>query len=152
MRYYRARFLLRFHHLTPKICRKDMQKITNMEQIRSAGALKAAEEILQARGNNGDQLSGYHSLIITNGLLATLAYSADKGGECLLIAKALLSHLTDLQEKGRFPGVTLPKNDFMNAILTISTSTTTAELAMMTDECMAYLNYLKRFVRALNNR
>lgn len=128
-----------------------MQKIINMEQIRAAGARVDAEYILKARGTSGDQLSGYHSLIITNGLLATLAYSADKGEECAAIAKALLGHLSNLQQAKRFPGKALPKNNILDAIDTISRTAGTALLAMMTDECMAYLNYLKRFVRAIKN-
>ena len=127
-----------------------MQKIINMEQIRAAKALNAAKDILAARGRNGDQLSGYHSLIITNGLLATLAYSADKGGECEAIALALLQHLSDLQRNNLFPDAPLQCRNIMSA-LTEMTYTTPTILAMMTDECMAYLNYLKRFVRSLKN-
>lgn len=119
-----------------------------MEQIRAAQAQKDAISILKARGTEGDQLSGYHSLIITNGLLATLAYSADKGGECEQIAQSLVKHIADLQHKNRFPGLALPK-DLLDAIATIAgTNTSPMLLAMMTDECMSYLNYLKRFVRA----
>jgi CRISPR/Cas system CMR-associated protein Cmr5 small subunit len=126
-----------------------MQKIINMEQIRAAGARVDAEYILKARGTSGDQLSGYHSLIITNGLLATLAYSTDKGGECRIIAESLIRHLAALQKYGRFPGECLPEN-LMDAIGCIAATATPTLLAMMTDECMAYLNYLKRFVRAMN--
>lgn len=125
-----------------------MSQIINMEQIRAASAMDAARGILQARGSKGDQLSGYHSLIITNGLLATFAYSADKGDECRLIAESLVRHLAALQAAKRFPGAPLP-TDLVDAIHCISVTATPALLAMMTDECMAYLNYLKRFVRAM---
>lgn len=128
-----------------------MSKLINMEQIRAANAQQEAAAILEARGSDGDQLSGYHSLIITNGLLATLAYSADKGGECKMVALALIRHIASLQRHRRFPGEQLP-NNLMDAIYTISGKATTPTLlAMMTDECMAYLNYLKRFVRARKN-
>lgn len=126
-----------------------MSKLINMEQIRAAHALTAAQEILRARGNDGDQLSGYHSLIITNGLLATFAYSADKGGECKKIAEALIYHLADLQCNSLLPGTTLPHN-IIEAIGTIAEEESPLLLALLTDECMAYLNYLKRFVRAMN--
>lgn len=123
--------------------------ITNLEQIRASRALPDAELIRKNREGNGDQLSGYHSLIITNGLLCTLAYSADKGDECLLIAKILVGHLAYLQEHDLFPGNQLcdVRGDILQAIGRIS-GTSPQQLAMMTDECMAYLNYLKRFVRA----
>lgn len=125
--------------------------IVNLEQVRAAGAIHAADTILQARkqSGGGDQLSGYHSLIITNGLLATLAYSLDKGGECRCIAKELIAHLSSLQGEGgnRFlPGKPLGENE-MQALGSM-TELSSETLAMMTGECMAYLNYLKRFVRA----
>ncbi len=126
-----------------------MKTIINMEQFRAANALADAEKIHCARGKEGDQLSGYHSLIITNGLLATLAYSVDKGGECQLIAQSLIGHLSNLQARKRFPGSPLP-TDVMSAIRTISTTSEPTQLAMMSDECLTYLNYLKRFVRAMN--
>lgn len=126
-----------------------MSKLINMEQIRAAHALQEAQEILRARGDDGDQLSGYHSLIITNGLLATFAYSADKGGECKKIAEALISHLADLQCNSLLPGTILPHN-IIEAIGSIAEEESPLLLALLTDECMAYLNYLKRFVRAMN--
>lgn len=126
-----------------------MSQLINMEQLRAARALTDAKDIRAARGNQGDQLSGYHSLIITNGLLATFAYSADKGGECRKIAESLVRHLAGLQKGRRFPGECLPEN-LVDAIGCIAATATPGLLAMMTDECMAYLNYLKRFVRAMN--
>ena len=126
-----------------------MSQLINMEQLRAARALDDARAILAARSTEGDKLSGYHSLIITNGLLATLAYSTDKGGECRIIAESLIRHLAALQKYGRFPGECLPEN-LMDAIGCIAATATPTLLAMMTDECMAYLNYLKRFVRAMN--
>ena len=126
-----------------------MNQLINMEQLRAARALNDAAAIRAARGTQGDQLSGYHSLIITNGLLATFAYSADKGGECKVIAESLVRHLAELQRGKRFPGECLPEN-LVEAIGCIADKATPGLLAMMTDECMAYLNYLKRFVRAMN--
>ena len=128
-----------------------MSNIINMEQIRAARALTDAREIYTARRDNGDQLSGYHSLIITNGLLATMAYSIDKGGENQLIAEKLMAHLAELQRQKLFPEPAL-SGRLKDDLQTISSSdkVTPLMLAMMTDECMAYLNYLKRFVRALS--
>lgn len=131
-------------------------KLANLEQIRASRAVEDAKTILAERKGKGDQLSGYHSLIITNGLLATLAYSADKGDECKLIAEMLVGHLAGLQGLDRFPGKQLcseSRLDLVSAIGKISGKETSPQLlAMMTDECMAYLNYLKRFVRAGKHR
>lgn len=131
-----------------------MSALVNLDQIRAAHAADAAQKILDARGSDGDQLSGYHSLIITNGLLTTLAYSADKGrsmGEHMAIASALVKHLADLQKKSIFPGTPLPKNNLLRAIGDLSVLYSPLALSAMTDECMAYLNYLKRFVRAIKS-
>ncbi len=120
-----------------------------MEQIRASHALKDAKEIIDAR-TEGDQLSGYHSLIISNGLLCTLAYSIDKKGENQLIAEKLLGHLAELQSRKLFPGDNLSGNlKYDIAAISATNTTTPLHLAMMTEECMAYLNYLKRFVRAM---
>lgn len=131
-----------------------MSTLVNLDQIRAAHAADAAEKILTARGSDGDQLSGYHSLIITNGLLTTLAYSADKGrsmGEHVAIASALVKHLADLQQRKLFPGTPLSENNLLQAIRDLSVLYSPQTLSAMTDECMAYLNYLKRFVRAIKS-
>lgn len=188
-----------------------MSQLTNLEQVRAARALKDAENIIAHRSpSDGDQLSGYYSLIITNGLLATLAYSADKGGEHRLIAEALLEHIRALQRQKLFPGTCIPvaqlpvsafidrklkdrkpdvamqvqraveryiresggdvKKAFsrisqkekqeqdvlrrmiaaqvLEPIKAVSETGDADFLRMMTTECLHYLNYLKRFVRA----
>lgn len=129
-----------------------MSQLTNLEQVRAVRALKDAENIIAHRSpSDGDQLSGYYSLIITNGLLATFAYSAAKGGEYRLIAESLLGHLHALQQAALVPGEPVP-TELMKAIDHISTKADNDLLCMMTAESMAYLNYLKRFGRALNNK
>ena len=125
-----------------------MSTLINLDQIRAAHAAEAAQKILDARGSDGDQLSGYHSLIITNGLLTTLAYSADKGGECQAIAEILVRHIAKLQSDCLFPGVPLP-DSLTSAIQHIAKKCTPPALSAITDESMAYLNYLKRFARAI---
>lgn len=129
-------------------------KIVNLEQLRASRALVDAQKIVAGQ-EGGDQLSGYFSYIITNGLLATLAYSADKGGECKAVAECLIGHLANLQGHGHFPGDQLRGPESLSLTKSIglicNRNTSPQLLAMMTDECMAYLNYLKRFVRALKS-
>lgn len=122
--------------------------LVNLEQVRAAQAVGDAQEILTKRGTSGNQLNGYHSLIITNGLLSTLAFSAAKGGEYALIAEILVGHLAHLQRLHLFPGAVLATS-LNGAIRDMSSRDVSPQLlAMMTDECMVYLNYLKRFARA----
>lgn len=124
--------------------------ITNLEQVRAAHALKAAPELLKAKADGGDQISGYHSLIITNGLLAALAFSYSKGkGQHPVIAGELLAHLAALQAQGLFPGDAM--GDSFEERLESLVYEDAYHLAIATDECMAYLAFLKRFVRAQSN-
>ena len=125
--------------------------IINLEQIRAARALGEVQDILQKRQKEGggDQVSGYHSLIITNGLLCTLAYSADKDGEHRLIAEALMRHIASLQQQGLLPGTPIsPGKGLLTVIGELAESNDNTLLSIITQEALAYLNYLKRFIRA----
>lgn len=128
--------------------------IYNLEQVRAAHALEAIKSLKYCGSGkdeeDGDHLRGYHSCIITNGLLATFAFSLDKKGDRLTIAKQLVRHIAKLQKDKLFPGTPQIPEDVQAAIGYIA-QRDTGMLAMITAECMAYLSYLKRFVRAEKN-
>lgn len=128
-----------------------MHTFVNLDQFRASRAFTEAKKILgERKKEGGNHLAGYHSLIITNGLLTTLAYSADKGGECLAIALALLNHIVLMRRKGYLPGKDFSGTLSLSQVLQhFADNCTPSVLAVYTDECMAYLTYLKRFVRAL---
>jgi len=128
----------------------------NLEQIRAAGALRFwAPDQGQppaARGvNNGDVISKLPSLVISNGLLSTIAFAKSKGVNS--------GHFELMREVCRFlssparrtlpdpPARRVNEDDLDPYIrlLTEGEAATSARLQMATDEALAYLGYLKRF-------
>jgi CRISPR type III-B/RAMP module-associated protein Cmr5 len=114
----------------------------NLEQIRAKHALEQTP-MVKKRDNEGDCLSGYPSLIINNGLLATLAFSLDKEKQHERVANAVAFHLHQLG--------TVPQagNGRPNA-LTLRDALTKADsqtLRRATGEALAFLAYLKRFAK-----
>ena len=114
----------------------------NLEQVRAKHALDRAP-IVRKQNSEGDCLSGYPSLIINNGLLATLAFSLDKEKQHVRVADAVAYHLHNLG--------TVPQtgNGNPNA-LTLRDALTKADsqtLRRATGEALAYLAYLKRFAK-----
>jgi len=130
----------------------------NLEQIRARNALRAVDQIQHGdlRGEDkGDVLTGFPALIITNGLLATIAFSMSKskvdkktdsykksGHEqiCDFIAEHLQDGLV-----GALP-IGTRTADAMLKWLTHDKQTS-SDLRLCTAETLAYLNYLRRFAK-----
>ena len=112
-----------------------MSQILHLDQIRARNAL-ARGDVREEDG--GDQLSGYPSLVINNGLIATLAFSLEKGGQHARIADAIAAHLKDL---GIIP------SDGGEALRDALCHGTSFTLCRATREALAFLAYLKRFHR-----
>ena len=115
----------------------------NLEQIRAKNALAQAPGC--GKGEGGDCLSGYPGLIINNGLLACLAFSLEKEDQNLSVANAIARHLHDLNicrsETGKPDAATLLRH--------LGGATATSHtLRRATDEALAFLGYLKRFVKS----
>ena len=119
----------------------------NLEQIRAKHAL----EFWQGRRNDtevkgeqgGDVVRGLSSLIINNGLLATIAFAKEKGK----------GNETFMKEIGRFLGSTgddgrklLPQQiASLEQFVSVLTSNRSELLQQATSEALAYLGFLKRF-------
>jgi CRISPR type III-B/RAMP module-associated protein Cmr5 len=128
--------------------------MNNLEQIRARNALVCSvkcppdspQRNVLARKNEGDALSGYPSLIINNGLLATLAYSLqqrDKPNEQpLRIANALGYHLGNLVDG---ENMVAPKQATGEGLRDKLTESDSYHLQRCTTEALAFLSYLKRF-------
>jgi len=116
----------------------------NLEQIRATHADDRANDCRKKDGE-GDCLSGYPSLIITNGILSALAFSIEKKGQHGRVADALAYHLNRL---GTVPqrGEGQPAAKSLRDALMRSDSIT---LRRATDESLAFLSYLKRFAKSL---
>lgn len=114
----------------------------NLDQIRASNALASAG--ILANDEGGNALSGYPSLIIGNGLLATLAYSLDKKKQHLDIANAVTRHLANLAEGENLVAPEQPTAEGLRNKLTASDAD---HLRRCTSEALAFLSYLKRFAR-----
>jgi len=114
-----------------------MSNLINLDQFRARHALAAA--FVKKNSDEGDSLSGFPSLIINNGLIATIAFSVDKGGQHERIAKALAQFLG---ERGVIQSS--DATSLRNALCNSDSST----LRNATREALAFLSYLKRFHRS----
>ena len=112
----------------------------NRDQIRARNALAALPSI--ERGNRGgDALTGFPALIVGNGLLSTLAYSMAERPGHLTICDAIAAHLSD-------PDIGLVKQASANGLAKELTEENSRLLRLCTAEALAYLNFLRRFVKA----
>ena len=114
----------------------------NLEQVRAKHALDRAADV-KKQSSEGDCLSGYPSLVVNNGLLATLAFSLDKEKQHVRVANAVAYHLHNL---GTVPqtGNGMPSASTLRDALTRADSQI---LRRATGEALAFLAYLKRFAK-----
>lgn len=115
-----------------------MSQLINIEQIRAKNALGEIARKAKKQDKEGDNLSGYPSLLINNGLLATLAFSLDKGKQHERIADAIAFHLNHL-------GIVSANGG--KALLESLCNENSAKLQRATQEALQFLGYLKRFQR-----
>jgi CRISPR type III-B/RAMP module-associated protein Cmr5 len=119
--------------------------VNNLEQIRARNALAKCDDV-KARKDEGDTLSGYPSLIINNGLLATLAYSLQQkekpNNQAFRIASALAHHLAHLADD---ENLVAPRQDTGEGLRDKLTESDSYHLQRCTTEALAFLSYLKRF-------
>ena len=124
----------------------------NLEQIRALHAHRfwspaddhGRQRLLDVRGEQGgDVVRGLSSLIITNGLLATLAFAKEKRKGYPTFMEEIGRYLSSQGDDGRkiFTSQVNSLDDFIN-VLTGGSSTALQRAA---DESLAYLAYLKRF-------
>ena len=139
----------------------------NLEQTRAKNALAQSENV-KAKDGEGDTLSGFPSLIINNGLMATLAYSLEKGKQLLRIADAIAFHLAEMLDEenpaGPDPatakGLLKKLTESDSFYLQRCTNEALAKLRLpnaeikpafylqrCTNEALAFLSYLKRFAK-----
>lgn len=130
--------------------------MTNLDQLRAANALTAAE--LPGRDQrpkliDKSSVAKLPGMILTNGLLATLAFACEEGKEnrraiytaAYTAANALAIHLgsTFVELNGCNSGTVLGNRLAGGNALTLQRATT---------ESLAYLSYLKRFAEKKPDR
>jgi CRISPR type III-B/RAMP module-associated protein Cmr5 len=124
----------------------------NLEQIRALNAHRfwnPADEAGRARleevrgEQEGDVVRGLSSLIISNGLLATLAFAKEKGKGYKTFLEEIGAFLSTAREDGR--GLINQPVKTLDDFIKVLTSNDSSLLQQATDEALAYLGYLKRF-------
>ena len=119
----------------------------NLEQIRAQHALafwKDRQNDSEVKGEQGgDVVRGLSSLLINNGLLATVAFAKEKGKGYDTFMKEIGRYLGSTGDNGRklLPQTVTTLDQFVS-ILTVNDSEL---LQQSTSEALAYLGYLKRF-------
>lgn len=127
----------------------------NLEQIRALHAFRfwsqdwpdrerGGRRLKDIKGEQGgDVVRGLSSLIITNGLLAALAFAKDKKKGYQTFMEEIGRYLCSSGEDGRsvLKSPTASLDDF----ITVLTQENSFVLQRATEESLAYLAYLKRF-------
>ncbi len=108
----------------------------NLEQIRAKNALEAALEIGDGK-IGGEVVKKIPPMIRDNGILASAAFARDKREGYETVFHAIIKHLKFLD--------IMPKNQ--EKLIEWLIGVDSAKLRAVTEETMAYLNYLRRFVR-----
>ena len=129
----------------------------NLEQIRAKHAHEfwdptqptpesGAKRLATIKGEHGgDVVSGLGSMIVNNGLLATLAFAKAKAEGYETFAKEIGRFLSSTGPDGR----QLLRQDTatLDRFITVLTDNDSIVLQQATAEALAYLNYLKRFAQ-----
>lgn len=119
----------------------------NLEQIRANHALafwQTRQNDTEVKGEQGgDVVRGLSSLIINNGLLATIAFAKEKGKGYDTFMKEIGRFLGSAGDDGR---KVLPQQvGNLEQFVSVLTSNDSELLQQATAEALAYLGYLKRF-------
>ncbi len=119
----------------------------NLEQIRARNAFAFAKSSgAEVTGpNGGEVIKKLPPHILNHGLLATAAYSFTEKRGWQITFDAIARHLAD-REVGIVPHEKVTDRASLMEYLT-SKNTTSEILKLATSECMAWLQYARRFVK-----
>lgn len=118
----------------------------NLDQLRAATAIKFQKREFGGE-EGGNILDGFPALVVNNGLMAALAFcmmKAAKGAGHKTLGEAVVSHLTD---KNLNLGLS-PKTQDLRGLLEFLSNADSDVLRVCTAETLAFLNFLRRFVKA----
>ena len=114
----------------------------NLEQIRAANAMKAAEKRI-AGPNGGEVIKKIPPLIMNHGLLAVGAYAFDEKTGFKGAVDAIAEHLSH-------PDIQLVPQEYNNTdklMRYLSEKADSVQLKLCTAESMAWLEYARRFIK-----
>jgi CRISPR-associated protein Cmr5 len=120
----------------------------NLEQIRATNALRTATHAEGSVRANKGYVSKLPAMILTNGLLAALAFASErkagtdrKRPEMNIAASGIAQHLADARLQ--LPGLSHCRD--ADSLLLALGKLQSLDLQRATDEALAFLGYLKRF-------
>ena len=116
--------------------------MTNLEQLRAKNALKAARTIGQGSEGGDAVEKKVPAQIIANGFIGALAFAIERGAGYADVFRAVIDHLNDVKAMQGMVKTDLP------GFLAELCDKSSAQLRAITEESMAYLGYLRRFVKS----
>lgn len=115
--------------------------VRNLEQIRAKNAYAARESIGMGKEGGRAVAKKVPAMILANGFIGALAFAIEDNGGYLTVFNAIIRHLHDAcLDCG--VSATDPAR-FLDELCRRDADT----LRAVTDEAMAYLNYLRRFAK-----
>ena len=113
----------------------------NLDQIRAKNALEAAHNKKFKGMNDGEVVKKVPAMIQQNGLLGALAFAIDKEKGYKDVLDASIEHYVSL------PNVAKPASTDLEGFSKWLCGQDSAQLRAVTTEVLAYLNYLRRYVK-----
>ena len=117
--------------------------MTNLEQLRAKDALEAAKTIGQGAEGGDAVEKKVPAQIIANGFIGALAFAIEKDAGYADVFASVIKHL---QNVNAMQGIT--RTD-LRGFLEDLCGKSSAQLRAITEESMAYLGYLRRFVKGV---
>ena len=116
----------------------------NLEQIRARNVLAFSKSGTISGKEGGEVMKKIPPLILNHGLLATAAYSFTEKEGWQKVFDAIARHLAD-KDIAIVPSSVTNRQTLMDFLTKSETTSETLKLA--TAECMAWLQYARRFVK-----
>ena len=116
----------------------------NLDQIRAHNAVQCLQQRFRGEAG-GEVIRKIPALILNDGLLSTLAFGIQKGGDHLEAGNVIARHLTTsgIEIFSPRPGQQATGRELLEVLAAQESDTL---LRRATAEALAFLNYLKRFV------
>ena len=116
----------------------------NLDQIRAHNAVQCLQRRFRGQAD-GEVIRKIPALILNDGLLSTLAFGIQKGGDHLEAGNVIATHLSTQGIDIFAPRAGQPATG-RELLETLASQPTDTLLRRATAEALAFLNYLKRFV------
>ncbi len=124
-----------------RIGKSGMRK--NLEQIRAKNAYAARDEIRTGKEGGRAVAKKVPAMIIANGFIGALAFAIEDHGGYLDVFNAIIKHLHDAEARLDCGIAATEPAEFLDELCRRDADT----LRAITNEAMAYLNYLRRFAK-----